>query len=61
MLRFVTFVVMQTAIFKGLLKEKEISEDEDRKAQDEIQKLTDAAVKSVDDVLASKEKELMEV
>ncbi|ANO33479.1 ribosome recycling factor [Vibrio breoganii] len=47
--------------FKSLLKDKEISEDEDRKAQDEIQKLTDIAVKNVDDVLASKEKELMEV
>ncbi|USD65909.1 ribosome recycling factor [Vibrio sp. SCSIO 43136] len=46
---------------KALLKDKEISEDEDRKAQDEIQKLTDAAVKSVDEVLAAKEKELMEV
>lgn len=46
---------------KGLLKDKEISEDEDRKAQDDIQKLTDAAVKSVDDVLAAKEKDLMEV
>lgn len=46
---------------KALLKDKEISEDEDRKAQDEIQKITDAAVKNVDEVLASKEKELMEV
>ncbi|MDN3682713.1 ribosome recycling factor [Vibrio tapetis subsp. quintayensis] len=46
---------------KGLLKDKEISEDDDRRGQDEIQKLTDAAVKSVDDVLATKEKELMEV
>ncbi|MDA0146840.1 MULTISPECIES: ribosome recycling factor [Vibrio] len=46
---------------KALLKDKEISEDEDRKGQDEIQKLTDAAVKQVDDVLAAKEKELMEV
>ncbi|MCL4115826.1 UNVERIFIED_CONTAM: hypothetical protein GTU68_042725 [Idotea baltica] len=46
---------------KGLLKDKEISEDDDRRAQDEIQKLTDAAVKSVDDVLSVKEKELMEV
>ena len=46
---------------KALLKDKEISEDEDRKGQDEIQKLTDAAVKNVDDVLAAKEKELMEV
>ncbi|MDB1124615.1 ribosome recycling factor [Vibrio algarum] len=46
---------------KGLLKDKDISEDEDRKAQDDIQKLTDAAVKNVDDVLAAKEKDLMEV
>jgi ribosome recycling factor len=46
---------------KSLLKEKEISEDEDRKAQDDIQKLTDAAVKTVDEVLAAKEKDLMEV
>jgi ribosome recycling factor len=46
---------------KALLKDKEISEDEDRKAQDEIQKLTDAAIKKVDDTLAVKEKELMEV
>ncbi|EGA63616.1 ribosome recycling factor [Vibrio brasiliensis] len=46
---------------KALLKDKEISEDEDRKGQDEIQKLTDAAVKQVDEVLAAKEKELMEV
>ncbi len=46
---------------KALLKEKEISEDDDRRAQDEIQKLTDAAVKGIDEVLAVKEKELMEV
>ncbi|MDA9557210.1 ribosome recycling factor [Vibrio sp.] len=46
---------------KALLKEKEISEDEDRRAQDDIQKLTDIAVKKVDEVLSSKEKELMEV
>ncbi|MEZ8823436.1 ribosome recycling factor [Vibrio amylolyticus] len=46
---------------KALLKDKEISEDDDRKAQDEIQKLTDAAIKKVDETLAGKEKELMEV
>ena len=44
-----------------IAKDKEISEDEDRKGQDEIQKITDAAVKQVDEVLAAKEKELMEV
>ena len=45
---------------KALLKEKEISEDDERKAQDTIQKLTDAYVKRVDEALADKEKELME-
>ncbi|CZF78004.1 ribosome recycling factor [Grimontia sp. AD028] len=46
---------------KGLLKEKEISEDEERRGQDDIQKLTDAAVKEIDTILEAKEKELMEV
>ena len=45
---------------KASLKEKDISEDEDRKAQDEIQKLTDSVIKKVDAVLAEKEQELME-
>ena len=45
---------------KALLKDKEISEDDERKAQDTIQKLTDAYVKRVDEALADKEKELME-
>ncbi|GAK24242.1 LOW QUALITY PROTEIN: ribosome recycling factor [Vibrio sp. JCM 19052] len=44
-----------------VFKIKKSSEDEDRKAQDEIQKLTDVAVKKIDEVLAAKEKELMEV
>jgi ribosome recycling factor len=44
---------------KNLLKDKKISEDEERKAQDDIQKLTDVTVKNIDDVLAEKEKELM--
>lgn len=46
---------------KALLKEKEISEDDDRRAQDEIQKITDSKVAVVDGLLADKEKELMEV
>ncbi len=49
------------ADFKTLLKEKDISEDEDRRAQDEIQKLTDKYTAEVDRVLAAKEQELMEV
>lgn len=46
---------------KELLKEKEISEDEDRKAQDEIQKITDEFIRSVDKVVEVKEAELMEI
>jgi len=47
--------------FKELLKEKEISEDEERKAQEQIQQLTDKYVSEVDKVLAVKETELMEI
>ncbi|OIN07758.1 ribosome recycling factor [Oceanisphaera psychrotolerans] len=46
---------------KALLKDKEISEDDDRRAQDDIQKLTDLYIKQMDDALAAKEKELMEI
>lgn len=45
---------------KNLLKEKEISENEQHKAEEEIQKLTDTYVKKVDEVLAAKEKELLD-
>ena len=45
---------------KALLKDKEISEDEERKSQDVVQKITDAMIKKLDLVLAEKEKELME-
>ena len=47
--------------FKDLLKEKEISEDECRQSEDIIQKHTDTYVAKVDDVIAVKEKELMEI
>jgi len=46
---------------KELLKEKEISEDESRAAEENIQSLTNDFIKKVDDTLAVKEKELMEV
>jgi len=46
---------------KKLEKEKHLSEDEIKKAQDEIQKITDSYITRVDDVLANKEKEIMEV
>jgi ribosome recycling factor len=48
-------------MIKDLLKEKEITEDEDRKGQEEIQKLTDKFVAEVDALLAEKEKDLMQV
>ncbi len=47
--------------FKELLKEKEISEDEERHAQEDIQKLTNHFVEQVDKLLAEKESELMEI
>lgn len=46
---------------KELLKEKEITEDEERRAEDAIQKLTDKYVAEVDALLAVKEKDLMQV
>ncbi len=46
---------------KEMLKEKMVSEDDDRRAQEEVQKLTDKYVAEVDHVLADKEKELMQV
>ncbi len=45
---------------KAQLKDKAISEDEERRAQDDVQKLTDAFIKKVDAALAEKETELME-
>lgn len=46
---------------KELLKEKEISEDESHKGEENIQKITDEFIKKVDEMLAAKEKELMEI
>jgi ribosome recycling factor len=46
---------------KELLKDKKISEDDERRAQDEIQKLTDRFIADIDKVLHAKEAELMAV
>jgi len=46
---------------KDLLKDRTITEDEERKAEDDIQKLTDRFVKDVDGVVKAKEQELMQV
>jgi ribosome recycling factor len=45
---------------KELLKNKEISEDDDRRAEQEIQKVTDKHVTQVDEIVAVKEQELLE-
>jgi len=47
--------------FKELLKEKEITEDEERGAEEGIQKLTDRFVAEVETLLTAKEKDLMEI
>ena len=46
---------------KELLKEKSISEDDERRTETEVQKITDQAIKDVDDVVKAKEQELMAV
>lgn len=47
--------------FKELVKSKDISEDDERRAQDAAQKITDEAVKRIDDIVTDKEKEMLEV
>ncbi len=46
---------------KKLKKDSEITEDEQRKAEDDLQKVTDNAIKDVDKLAAEKEKEIMQV
>jgi ribosome recycling factor len=46
---------------KELLKDKQITEDEASRSEDDIQKLTDKAIKDVDEVVKAKEQELMAV
>ena len=46
---------------KKLVKDKEISEDDERRAQDDIQKLTDRAVADIDKMVVQKEAEIMTV
>jgi ribosome recycling factor len=49
------------AQLKDLVKEKEISEDEERRGQDDVQKLTDKYVAEIDKALEAKEGDLMAV
>ena len=46
---------------KDLLKQKAVSEDDERRAQEDIQKLTDRFIVEIDKLIASKEKDLMAV
>ncbi len=47
--------------FKSLQKDKDITEDEERHAQEDVQKITDRYVAIIDELLKSKEKDLMEI
>ena len=49
------------AHLKGLLKEHDVSEDEEKRAQDEVQKMTDKSIADIDRLVGEKEKELMSV
>lgn len=49
------------AHLKEMLKKKEVPEDEERRAQDDIQKLTDRHVAEIDKLVAEKEKDIMTV
>ena len=49
------------SMLKDLLKDKDISEDDERRGQEEIQKLTDSKIAELDAILAEKETELMEI
>ena len=46
---------------KKLLKDKKISEDDQRRSQDEIQKLTDQTIAQIDEISRGKEKEILEI
>lgn len=47
-------------VIKKMEKDKEINEDESKKAQDDMQKIIDKYIKEIDGVMAAKEKEIME-
>ena len=49
------------AMLKERVKEKDISEDDERRGQDEVQKLTDSFVANIEKLLAAKETDLMQI
>ena len=48
-------------VLKKQLKDKEISEDDERRAQDDVQKMTDQFISEIDKLIASKEKDLLAI
>nr|VFJ65491.1 MAG: ribosome recycling factor [Candidatus Kentron sp. DK] len=46
---------------KTLVKDKDITEDDERRAEEQIQKFTDKSIKEIDELLAAKESDLMEI
>ena len=48
-------------MLKELLKEKEIGEDDERRGEDQIQKVTDRFIGKVEEMLAAKEADLLEI
>jgi len=46
---------------KDMIKDKEISEDDERRAEDRLQKLTDSSISEIDKMLVAKESDLMEI
>lgn len=49
------------AMLKDFVKEKEITEDEERRGQDDVQKLTDGFIAKIDKLLTDKEADLLEI
>ncbi|MCP4784083.1 MAG: ribosome recycling factor, partial [Fuerstiella sp.] len=49
------------SMLKEFVKEKEISEDEERRGQEDVQKLTDGFIAKIEKLLATKETDLMEI
>jgi ribosome recycling factor len=48
-------------LIKKAVKDKKISEDDEKRALEEIQKLTDGEIKKMEDMSKAKEKEVMEI
>jgi len=48
-------------MLKSMEKDKDITEDENKRGQTDIQKLTDDFVKQIDDIIIDKEKEVMSI